>query len=162
MSLLGLLLGAISQECDDRGRLSGLPALAPFPFVAFPDLIVVLNLAPRGRVSQHLQSVSDDAQLLVTGAGFAERVAERKLDGESARHASTLRPVGHHGYEDGAYACRFDGTCQHGHVSGAVRSGRRDQDSVDLVLKHALGGLRTIALPPLVVVALEAHEGVVQ
>ncbi len=158
MALLGLLLGAVSHKRDDRGRLGRLPALAPFSLVAFPDLVVVFDLASLGRVSQDLQGMSDDTKLLVARARLAERMAKWELDGQRARYAATLRPVGDHGDEDGANACRFDGTCQHGHVSGAVRSGRRDEGGVDLFLDHALGDLRPVALAPLVVVGLVAHE----
>ena len=161
MAFLCLLQGAFSHEGDDRGRFRRLPAFAPFSPVSFPDLVVVFDLARLGRVLQHPQGMPDDTTLLVARARLAERMAERELDGQRARHAATLRPVRDHGHEDGADACRFDGTCQHGHVSGAVRSGRGDEGGVDLLLDHALGDLRTVALAPLVVVGLVAHEGVV-
>ena len=161
MALFGLLLGVVSHESDDGGRFSRLPALSPLAFVAFPNLIVMFDLACPRRVSQDLQGMPDNAQLLIACASLSEWVPERELDGQGARNASTLGPVGDHGHEDGADARRFNGTCQHGHVSRAVRSGRRDQGGVDLLIDHALGDLRPVAFAPLVVVGLVAHERVV-
>ena len=161
MALFGLLLGVVSHESDDGGRFRRLPALSPLAFVAFPNLIVMFDLACPRRVSQDLQGVPDNTELLIARTGLSEWVAERELDGQGARNASTLCPVGDHGHEDGADARRFYGTCQHGHVSCAVRSGRRDQGGVDLSLDHPLGDLRPVAFAPLVVVGLIAHERVV-
>ncbi len=156
--LLGLLLGALAQERNDGRRFPWLPAPAPLLLILRPLVLVVPDSAGVGGFAQQLERAADDGELLVALPGAAEGVAVGELDAQRAGRSQLLRPIGHHGDEDGADPGRFDDTCQHGHVASAVRSGGGEERDVHLLLDHPLGHLRAIALPPLRVVLLIAHE----
>jgi hypothetical protein len=105
----------------------------------------------------------DDPHLLVAVLGLAQNVPEGELHCQGARDARFFRPERHLGYQDGGQARGFKGTCQHGHVDGAVRSGGREQDAINPLGFELPGHFRPVFLLPLAGIrwiSLEAHEGI--
>lgn len=116
------------------------------------------------RVRKNVKRCEDDGQLSHLIARFPQDMTEGHLNPKRSRYADLLSPIGHVGHQDRRHPGRFKETCQHGHVDGTLWSGGCEEDTVDRLLAHAAGDLRSVCLSPSAEVrrkALIAHIGIV-
>ncbi len=87
---------------------------------------VQVDAGPEGRcLREHRQGRLKYTSLSPPVPGQAEGVTERELDSDDARGQLRLRDPRHHRHDDGRDASALDSSCQHGHVSAALRSSGR-------------------------------------
>jgi hypothetical protein len=148
---------------DKRRRLLWLPLSSRLLLRYGPRLRRVNDRAGCSCCLQHLQCLFNHPSLLRHVAGLAQRMTERELDGQRARHSYLLHPEGHIRHHYRRKPCGLERACQHGHIPGTVRSDRSEQDAVHTLGSELLRYLRAVDLLPRGRIrgkALVAHKGV--
>lgn len=95
-----------------------------------PALLGMHDDAGLARCLDQCQCRPQNPPLTNSIACRTHRLTERKLDCQGARAANLLRPIRHRRYHNGDQSLGLQETRQPGHVDGAVRSGRHEQDDV--------------------------------
>ena len=156
-------LGLTHNRGHQRARVRRLPAPVGLPPRLWPFDIEVDPATECGGTRQHRDGGLQHPQLSGPVPGHAEGVPEGKLDSHNAWSQLRHCQGRHHRDHDSGNTGTFDSSRQHGHVSTALRSSRREDESVGTLSLQLPRDRRTGFLTPtiqrVVVPALVAHDG---